>query len=337
MVFDRTVGPFTLLLATTGRGVELGEKTGDGWGTARHLTELDVRSLAVTPDGVALAGSQGDGVWRSDDAGVSWHASGLPGRIVKSLSFCAAQPNVVYAGTKPPLVYRSEDAGRTWRELESFRQIRGRRLWRQPAERPSTPYVQAIACSPGDPDIVVAGMEAGAVVRTEDGGRTWSNHLKGAVRDCHSLFFHPDGTHVYEGGGAMRTPGIAISVDGGETWARPTDGLDRSYGWAVAADPQLPERAYFAVSPSAMKAHSHGDARAAIFRTDDARIWRRLEGGLPQPLDHMPYALLTHPGAPGYLLAGLDDGTLWETEDAGETWRTADLSFTAIHRSLVGI
>ncbi|MPZ71512.1 MAG: hypothetical protein GEU71_18630, partial [Actinobacteria bacterium] len=122
------MSPFTLLLATTGRGVERGEKTGAGWGTARHLAELDVRSLAVSAEGVALAGSQGDGVWRSDDAGVSWHASGLSGQIVKSLSFCAAEPNVVYAGTKPPLVYRSEDAGRTWRELESFRRIRGRRL-----------------------------------------------------------------------------------------------------------------------------------------------------------------------------------------------------------------
>jgi hypothetical protein len=64
-----------------------------------------------------------------------------------------------------------------------------------------------------------------------------------------------------------------------------------------------------ALSSAAMKAHSRGDAQAAIFRRRGQGAWHVLRGGLPDPLDHMPYALLMHPSAPAYLLAGLANGT----------------------------
>lgn len=328
--------PFSVLVATTGRGIERAKRRDVGWEIDRHLVDLDVRTLAGV-DRTVLAGTQGVGLRRSDDAGGSWERSGLDDKIVKSVSFCAAHPEVVYAGTKPPHVYRSEDVGRTWRELESFRDIRGRSVWRQPAERPSTAYVQALACSPRDSDVVVAGMEAGAVVRTDDGGRTWSQHLKGSCRDCHTLAFHPDGEHVFEGGGGMMAPGVAMSGDRGRTWQRPSDDLDMKYGWAVAADPARPDRVYISLSPGPMRAHSSDNAQAGIFRREGDEPWHLLEGGLPKPLDHMPYALLTHSQTPDYVLAGLSNGEMWETDDAGENWRRLDTAFTSIHRDLVGL
>lgn len=325
-----------ILLATTGAGIERAERSGAAWEIQRSLEDVDPRCLAVDGSGTVLAGTQGNGLWRSDDGGETWTPSGLAGLVVKSLSFCAAEPNVAYAGTKPPHIFRSEDGGRTWREQEAFRNIRGRALWRQPAERPSTAYVQAIACSPTDPDTVVAGMEAGAVVRTDDGGRTWSNHIKGACRDCHSLAFHPDGKHVYEGGGGVRVAGVAISNDRGSSWERPTEGLDKKYGWAVAADPGDPSRVFIALSPGAMKAHSDGNAQAGIYRREGEAPWQLLSGGLPEPIDHMPYAFVTQPATAGYVMTGLANGEIWETHDAGDNWQRADVGFSAVHRVLVG-
>lgn len=329
--------PFEVLLATTGSKVQRAVRSGGDWEIRSYLAGQDVRCLAASSAGVVLAGTQGDGVFRSDDGGETWAPSGLDGCIVKSLSFCAGDASVVYAGTKPPQVFRSNDGGRTWAELESFRGVRGRALWRQPAERPSTAYVQALACSPKDPDVVVAGMEAGAVVRTIDGGRSWSNHLHGSCRDCHTLHFHPDGIHVFEGGGGVRKPGIAISADRGETWTRPEEGLDMAYGWAVAADPADPDIVYISLSPGAMKAHSEGRAEAGIFRRKGSAGWQRLGGGLPEPVPDMPYALTIHPATPGYLLAGLASGDLWETDDHGESWWPAAVRFDAVHRAMVGL
>ena len=329
--------PFELLLATTGRGIQLALETPQGWSLDSHLTDRDVRSLAASSEETLLAGTQGDGLFRSDDRGATWVPSGLENAIVKSIAFCAGEPSRVYAGTKPPHIFRSDDGGRSWRELDSFREVRGRSLWRQPAERPSTAYVQALACSPTDPDVVIAGMEAGAVVRTVDGGGSWSNHLQGSCRDCHTLHFHPDGQHVYEGGGGIMAPGVALSADRGETWERPEAGLTMKYGWAVAADPERAERAYISLSPAAMKAHSHGNAQAGIFRREGKEAWKPLTGGLPQPLANMPYALVSHPGRPGYLLAGLADGELWETNDGGDSWTRHPVRFDGIHRSLIGL
>lgn len=328
---------FETLLATTGRGLQRGTTDGTGWAIETHLAECDVRCLAASTEGVVLAGTQGDGLFRSEDGGRTWEGSGLEGTVVKSVAFCAADPSRAYAGTKPPHIFRSDDAGRTWRELSAFREVRGRSMWRQPAEKPSTAYVQALVCSPTDPDVVVAGMEAGAVVRTVDGGGSWTNHLQGSCRDCHSLYFHPNGGHVYEGGGGVLKAGIAISSDRGETWERPVEGLDIKYGWAVTADAADPRRIYISLSPSPMKAHSHGGAEAAIFRRDGDAPWQRLAGGLPQPLADLPYALLAHPRRAGYVLAGLANGELWETTDGGDTWTRHPLTFEAVHRSLIGL
>lgn len=160
-------------------------------------------------------------------------------------------------------------------------------------------------------------LEPGVVVRSTDGGETWSAHRRGALRDCHDLRFHAtDGRWVYEGGHG----GGAVSQDAGETWSSPREGLDHSYGWADAADPARPEVWYVAVAPGPGKAHGPGPAEAFIFRKIGEAPWAKLRGGLPQPLDSMPYTLATLRSAPGCLVAGLANGEVWETGDLGESW-----------------
>jgi photosystem II stability/assembly factor-like uncharacterized protein len=328
----------SLFVATPGRGVACAERNGGEWRLRRSLENEDVRCLATAGDTTILAGTQGHGLFRSEDGGRRWFPSGLNGLIVKSLAAAPADPRTVYAGTKPPGLFLSHDGGASWTELEGFRAAR-RWWWRQPAERPTTPYVQALAVSPADPGVVLAGMEAGAVVRSTDGGRSWSSHLKRACRDCHALVFHARGEWAYQGGGGalFSKPGVAISRVGGASWGRPDAGIDRKYGWAVAADPSDPKVCYVALSPGAMKAHSPGRADAYIFRTTDARAWHKLSGGLPQPLDHMPYALIADPGDPGHVYCGLANGHIWHSADRGDTWTRMPIEMGAIERSLVAL
>lgn len=327
--------PARAFLATTGAGLARASEAAHGdWQVTHLLPGHGVRCLAVDRlnPGRVYAGTP-SGVLRSNDAGATWQPCGLSGHIVTALSASPMQPGRVYAGTKPAGLCVSHDGGQTWDELPGFRRIPWRWLWLSPAEPPFIGYVQAIAPSPTDPNRLVVGIEAGATVLSQDGGQTWTAHQPGALRDCHSLSFHArHGDWVYEGGGSGA--GAAVSADGGRTWAQPRVGLDRHYGWAVAADPAQPELWYVSLSPGAFKAHSERAAEAYIFRHAGGR-WQRLAGGLPQPLNHMPYALLTDPDAPGTLYAGLSNGDLWLSRDGGDAWQQLPVNLGGIHRALV--
>jgi hypothetical protein len=327
-------------LSTAGKGLMRAARVADDqWSVESLLAGQEIPCLAADPmqAGVVYAGTTGAGVagvLRSTDYGRSWTPAGLSGHIVKAIGVSRLTPGLVYAGTKPACIFVSRDNCQHWEELTSFRKIFSRHFWFSPAETPFTAYVQGIAPSPTDQNVIVVGIEAGAVVRSTDGGETWQDHRRGALRDCHSITFHSSqGEWAYEAGGSGA--GIAISRDGGNTWKQPKDGLDRHYGWACAADPIQPEICYASVSPSPMKAHSEGNAQAYIYRSNRNGEWRRLGGGLPQPLDHMPYALITDPAEPGNVYAGLNNGDVWRSQDQGDSWGRLPFNLRSIHRSMI--
>src|SRR6266567_4988212 len=169
-------------LATTSQGLARASQSASGeWSVEFLLNDQDVRCLAADPlnPRVIYAGTQGQGVLRSEDGGKTWRSVGLAGQIVKALAISRTQPGTIYAGTKPALLFVSRDGGRSWTELASFRRIRSRWFWFSPAEKPYSAYVQAIALSPKDPNIIVVGIEFGAMVQSLDAGQSWTGHRRG--------------------------------------------------------------------------------------------------------------------------------------------------------------
>jgi hypothetical protein len=325
-------------ISTSGSRLARAECEANGhWSVEFLLEDTNVCCLAGDPHNrnVVYAGTHGHGVLRSEDRGKTWQPVGMQGQVVKAIAVSPVEQGLIFAGTKPPGIFVSRDSGRQWTELLSFHRMR-RWFWFTPAE-PGKPYVLAIALSPTDPDVIIAGVEAGAVLRSIDGGISWEGHLKGAIRDCHALTFHAtNGNWVYEAGGY----GAAFSQDGGTTWQQPeratlidfiklmrgggirpfNQGLDRIYSFAVGADPARPEIWYISASPGPFKAHVEGKAEAFIYRKSGDSPWKKLNGGLPQPLPNMPYALLTDLAASGHLYAGLSNGDIWHTANYGDHW-----------------
>ncbi|HSR33128.1 MAG TPA: hypothetical protein VLY63_21395 [Anaerolineae bacterium] len=332
----------TVLLATTDSGLVRAEHGANGgWSVASLLEGEPLRCIASVPQQprTLYAGTRGHGVLRSDDWGQTWQPAGMANQIVTSLATSPHDPGVLYAGVKPAGVFVSRDGGASWTELEAFRQIRGRRFWRSPAEPPDwRAYVQALSISPTDQNVLMAGIEFGAVVRSQDGGKTWSNHRNGAIRDCHGLTFHAtDGDWVYQAGASL--VGAAVSRDGGVSWRQPKKGLKHHYGWACAADPERPEVWYLSAGPFGWKgepqAHKDGQANAAIYRSAGGAPWERLNGGLPQPMTHLAYALVTDPAAPGHLYAGLSSGEVWTSTDYGDSWAKLPFSLGRFHGKMI--
>jgi hypothetical protein len=308
----------TRIYAATGDGIARLDEAGDAWEVELSLTGSGAQCLAldpVDPDTV-YAGLREGGVRRTTDGGRSWVDCALPAPGVFSLAVSAAD-GAVYAGTEPSALYRSDDRGETWRELKSLLELPSRPTWSFPP-RPWTSHVRWIAPSPHDANVLLAGIELGGLMRSADGGETWVDHRPGAQRDVHSLAWHPRATgRAYEAGGG----GTAWSDDAGETWQRADEGRDRNYTWSVAVDPDDPELWYVSASTGPHAAHGRGDPQAKIYRRREDR-WSALDGGLPEPLTAMPYALVAVEGG---LVAGLADGEIWGSADHGDTWQAYNL------------
>ena len=130
---------YNVFIATTGNGLARAEPglSGD-WSVEYFLEGQDVRCLAADPHNpnVVYAGTQGQGVLRSDDRGLTWNSAGLPGMVVKSIAVSPHHAGTMFAGTKPRALYVSRDEGQSWDELDGFRRLPFSWWWFSPAESP---------------------------------------------------------------------------------------------------------------------------------------------------------------------------------------------------------
>jgi photosystem II stability/assembly factor-like uncharacterized protein len=313
----------TLLAATGDAVVRLTERDGL-WDAELMLAGTGSQCICVDPNDAdtVLAGCRGSGVHVSEDGGRTWRDSELPASDVFSVAIGAAD-GAFYAGCEPSMLFRSDDRGGTWRELSALRELPSAPTWSFPP-RPWTSHVRWIAPSPHDAGLLLAGIELGGLMRSEDGGESWSDHRPGAQRDVHALAWHPRVPgRGYEAGGG----GAAWSDDGGETWRPADEGRDRHYCWAVAVDPADPERWYVSASTGPFAAHGRRSAEAYVYRWESGGPWQPLEGALAGPLASMPYALSF---VNGRLFAGLADGTLYASDDGGDGWLRLELRGEAI-------
>jgi len=326
----------TVFFATTGQGLERATCSPEGiWSVDTVLSVASVSCATSDPNNpnVLYAGTKANGVWRSDDMGQSWQSCGMEKQWIKSLAVSPHDHDTIYAGTKGALMFISSDGGESWSELKGFRHIPNRWWWFSPAEPPDfRPYVIAIAISPTAPGVVLAGIEFGGVFRSMDHGKTWSRHLHGALRDCHSLqFHHADGNRVYQAGGTGG--GVAMSLDGGRTFQRRPDGLAKHYGIVCAVDGTDPDISYVSVAASPFKAHGD-NPETYLYRSSGDTGWEPI-GWAPHPLLATPAALVTLKGAAGLLYAGLTNGEIWYTKDHGDHWEKLPFSFSQIWPNLL--
>ena len=287
---------------------------GGSWDAEPVLEQVSAQCV-VTDGARVLVGTQGDGLYMSEDAGTSWIRAELPESDVLSVAISRAD-GALYAGTEPSRLFVSRDGG-PWTELEALQEIPSRDQWSFPP-RPWTHHVRWIAPDPQRAERLLVGIELGGLMYSDDGGASFSDHRPGAKRDTHKIVWHPSAAgRAYEAAG----DGAAWSRDGGQSWEAADEGRDLRYCWATVVDPADPERWYVSAASGPGTAHRGRDATGRLYRWEDG--WRTL----PLPSDSMPYALLASDGG---LLAGMADGSLLSSSDAGESWEDTGVELGSV-------
>ncbi len=175
----------------------------------------------------------------------------------------------------------------------------------------ATRHVTALARTGG---VVLAAEHRNGLWRSADGGATWERVQEGLqtpmatrVREVLCLAQDPaDGHTVYLGSAGQ---GLFESRDGGRTWARLDEGLEDQRPPAFHVTAILP--------PEGVRPLLMGTDGAGLFSWT-AQGWRAV-GGMPPGLRIRTIA--AEPGRPEHLLLGTRGFGLWESQDAGATWK----------------
>lgn len=257
-----------------------------------------------------LAGTYGNGMYRSEDGGRTWSAAntGLAASAFRCIGPDPLDSGAILAGTEPGRIFRSGDGGRTWQELAGITRIAGYEQWFLPYS-PRSGAVRNVYAPPGSTGRLFASVEVGGLLRSDDGGETWSCAPVIEDDDIHYITGHPREPdllyaalgyaalpHHRNGDGPRRFGGIARSRDGGATWRK----LETDYTRAVLIPPSRPDLVLAGPAP-----HVGREGRIVV-SSDGGDTWEPAGAGLDTPMPDMVEVFATAP-----------DGTVWAVCSGG--------------------
>ena len=280
----------------------------------------------------AYCATFGDGLWKTDDGGQTWNNIGkevISSPYVMSVAVSSLNPNIenkfnkVYAGTEPSALYISNDGGSSWEKMEALNKLPSSTSWSFPP-RPWTHHIRWIEPDANNPDYVFAAIEAGALVQSHDGGKTWIDRVEGGPYDTHSLVTHPKAPkRLYSSAG----DGYFESFDYGDSWSRPMEGLKHSYLYGLAVDSGNPQVVIVSASIGPSKAYSTENAESFVYRKEeDGRKWKAVSNGLPEPVGTTITVFASNPKVSGEFYAVNNRG-LFISTDSCDSWKRLDTSW----------
>jgi len=298
------------------------------------LTEPEAYTVLVHPrnSGLILVGTK-DGIYRSVDGGATFRRANFPDTGMQIWSFLAdpADPRRLLAGGSPVSIYASDDAGENWtRRADPKLPDRGK--------APFAVRVMRFARHPSRPSEIYAALEIGGVMRSMDGGETWSDCSDNLIRlsvdeprlrskivsdteaegmlDGHAICMSasdPDGIIL-----AVRM-GLFRSRDRGATWQDLR--VDRfspfTYGRDVKVSPQDPKMLYACLSVAA------ASKDGALYRSQDVgQTWQRFDKVKPHGT---LMSVSLHHSDPKQVYVAARYGEVFGTWDGGATWNESPL------------
>ncbi|MGA7966597.1 MAG: glycosyl hydrolase [Gammaproteobacteria bacterium] len=273
--------------------------------------ESDIRGDMVT----------GDGVFKSTDAGKTWHYAGLRStRTISSIVVDPHNPDIVYAASmghvfKPNAnrgVFKSTDGGKTWHKILFVNGKTGAIDLVMDPHNPQVLYA-AMWQAQRKPWTLIDGGPGSGLYKSTDGGAHWTNISRhpglpqGLLGRIGVSVAASNPKVVYaivqaKGGGVFR------SDNGGATWKRVNDNWSLRqrafYYTSIYVDPSNPDTVYVPNVDGVWVSHNGGKAFALL--------------NMPHGDNHIVWI---SPTDSKLLLVGNDGGATVST-DGGKTWST---------------
>jgi len=352
------------MLVATRKGLLALAGKSDGWAIAASAfpgvpvtTVLhDVRDGAIY---AALKhGHFGPKLHRSDDGGRTFaevatpafpaDAAGSPS-VFQFWTLAAGgahEPGRLWAGAIPAGLFRSDDRGASWQHVGALWDVPERARWFGGGYDDAG--IHSVSVDPRNARRVVVSISSGGVWDTADSGATWTQRGAGlfaayvppesandpVVQDPHRVVrcaAAPDTMWMQHHNGIFR------STDAGANWTqlKPQGpaGPGDDFGFAVAAHPRDPTTAWF-VPAIKDELRMPRDGALAVTRTrDGGKTFETLRAGLPQrdAFDLVYRHGLDVDGTGTHLAMGSTTGSLWTSDDAGETWALVNAHLPPIY------
>ncbi len=261
---------------------------------------------------IMWVGAASGGVWKTTNGGGLWQPMDdfMASLAVGCMVIHPTNPDVLFVGTGEGFFETVGGSSNTAavRGAGIFRSIDGGATWQQ---IPSTAnedfyWVNRLAFSPADPDIMLAACGSG-VWRSTDGGETWTQTSTFNALDVR---YHPTDGNRAVAGGHHAEDGPWFSTDGGQSWQQ-----------ATGAGGHRQELCYAPGNPSVVYAAVSEDG-------DRIRVWRSIDGGQTYALRTSGSGISTYasynntiwvdPTNPDFLILG--GVWLYRSSDGGVTF-----------------
>ena len=259
--------------------------------------------------------------WRNigpDRGGRSIAITGVRGR-----------PDEGYFGATGGGLWKTTDGGQNWSSITDF--------------KITAASVGAVAVSETNPDLVFIGtgetcirgniMPGDGVYRSRDAGETWQ-HL--GFSDSHGISkirIHPTDPSVVfvasfgQYGGPSSERGVFKSSDGGDTWRRVLYRNDLTGAIDISIDRNNPDVIYASLWEAYRKEYqmSSGGPGSGLFKSvDGGETWDEItrNSGLPTDglVGRIGVSVSRANSGRVYALIENDNGGLFSSDDAGNTW-----------------
>lgn len=268
--------------------------------------------------------------------GMKWRLVGpFRGGRVLAVTGIAGDPETYYFGSVAGGVWKTTDGGLVWTSI---------------FDKEPVSSIGGIAVAPSDPNVIYVGTgEAcirgnisfgNGVYKSVDAGKTWTHLGLDDTRQIGRVIVDPHNAdivfvaalgHAY---GPNAERGLFRTADGGKTWQKVLYQDDKTGAIDVTFDPDNSHILYAGLWQAARTPWSldSGGPGSGLYKSIDGGLtWKKLEGhGLPKGV----IGRIGVSAAPGsnrvYALIEAQDGGLFRSDDAGESWQhlTSDHRFT---------